>query len=121
MRVRRWVSVSLPLFLFILLPFTVQAQKTVYIPQEWRQQRTDTLLYKESDPDNKYTWSKSRSVESDNVIVFWDKFYGNTLPSKSPSAYRVDEQDLLKKCEAFFDLEINKLGFVDPVKSNLAK
>ena len=98
------------------------AQKTVYIPNEWRNPwPSDSLLYKESDPDNKYTWSKSRSVESDNVIVFWDKYYGNTLPSKSPSAYRVDEQDLLKKCEAFYDLEINKLGFVDPQKSNLSK
>ena len=34
------------------------AQKQIYIPQEWRQQRSDTLLYAESDPDNKYTWSK---------------------------------------------------------------
>ena len=113
--------IALSFIIFHLSVSYVVAQKTVYIPMEWRQQRTDTLLYKESDPDNKYTWSKSRSVESDNVIVFWDKYYGNTLPSKSPSAYRVDEQDLLKKCEAFYDLEINKLGFVDPVKSNLAK
>ena len=113
--------IALSFVIFQLSVSYAVAQKTVYIPVEWRQQRTDTLLYKESDPDNKYTWSKSRSVESDNVIVFWDKFYGNTLPSKSPSAYRVDEQDLLKKCEAFYDLEINKLGFVDPVKSNLAK
>ena len=101
---------------------TAMAQKTVYIPNEWRNPwPSDSLLYAENDPENKYTWSKSRSVESDNVIVFWDKYYGNTLPSKAPSAYRVDEQDLLRKCEAFYDLEINKLGFVDPVKSNLAK
>ena len=98
------------------------AQKTVYIPYEWLHPwKADSLLYKESDPDNQYTWSKSRSVESDNIIVFWDKGYGNTLPSKAPAAYRVDEQDLLKKCEEFFDLEINQLGFVDPVKSNLSK
>lgn len=98
------------------------AQKTVYIPNEWKHPwPSDSLLYAESDPNNRYTWSKTRSVESDNVIVFWDKGYGSTLPSKSATAYRVDEQDLLKKCEEFFDLEINKLGFVDPVKSNLAK
>ncbi len=98
------------------------AQKTVYIPNEWKNPwPSDSLLYSENDPENKYTWSKSRSVESDNVIVFWDKGFGTTLPSKSPSAYQVDEQDLLKKCEAFYDLEINKLGFVDPQHSNLAK
>lgn len=97
----------------------VMAQKKLYIPDEWRAARTDTLLYAESDPDNKYTWSRSRSVESDNVIVLWDKFYGNTLPSKSAEPFRVDEQDLLAKCEAFYDLEINKLGFVDPATTNL--
>ena len=108
---------------FLALTFSsMMAQKTVYIPYEWHNPwPSDSLLYKESDPDNKYTWSKSRSVESDNVIVFWDKGYGSTLPSKSPSAFRVDEQDLLRKCEAFYNLEINKLGFVDPRNSNLSK
>lgn len=96
------------------------AQKKIYIPQEWRN-RTDTLIWKESDPDNRYTWSKSRSKESDNVIVLWDKGYGNTIPTNAPSAYRVDIDDLLKKAEAFFDLEINQLGFVDPENSNLNK
>ena len=98
------------------------AQKTVYIPYEWRQNRTDTLLYKESDPDNKYTWSKSRSVESDNVVIFWDKYYTTNPKNLAKSNfYYVDIDDLLQKCEAFYDLEINKLGFVDPVNSNLSK
>ena len=97
------------------------AQKQIYIPQEWRQQRSDTLLYAESDPDNKYTWSKSRSKETDNVIVFWDKYYGDKSPSQTSGFYHVDIDDLLAKCEAFFDLEINQLGFVDPTSSNLSK
>ncbi|MBQ7571312.1 MAG: DUF4859 domain-containing protein [Bacteroidaceae bacterium] len=98
------------------------AQKTVYIPNEWKNPwPADSLLYAEDDPDGRYTWSKSRSVESDNVIVFWDKGYGTRKASQSPSAYQVDEQDLLAKCEAFYDLEINKLGFVDAEKSNLSR
>ena len=99
------------------------AQKTVYIPNEWRYFNSDTLLYKESDPDNKYTWSKSRSVESDNVIIFWDKGWGNTKPhelSKS-NFYYVDIPYLLQQCESFFDLEINRLGFVDAETSNLSR
>ena len=99
------------------------AQKTVYIPNEWRNPwNPDTLLYKESDPDGKYTWSKTRSVESDNVIIFWDKYY-KVAPNKlSPNDWNyVDIPDLLKKCEAFYDMEINKLGFVDANKSNLSK
>ncbi|MCR5851520.1 MAG: DUF4859 domain-containing protein [Bacteroidaceae bacterium] len=110
------------LLLLSLAAIGMFAQKTVYIPNEWKNPwPSDSLLYKESDPDNKYTWSKSRSVESDNIIVFWDKGYGTKKPSESPSAYKVDEQDLLQKCEAFYDLEINKLGFADPMTSNLSK
>lgn len=96
------------------------AQKQHYIPYEWRN-RTDTLIYAKEDPNNKYTWSESRSKESDNIIVYWDKYYGNTIPTNAPSTYRVDIDDLLKKCEEFFDLEINQLGFVDPKNSNLNK
>ena len=110
-------------FLFSAFVLSALAQKTVYIPDEWRQNRTDTLLYAESDPDNKYTWSKSRSVESDNVIIFWDKFYGSTKPQDLPANnfYHVDIPDLLDKCESFFDLEINQLGFVNPENSTLNK
>ena len=110
------------LAVLLMTALAMHAQKKMYVPDEWRNPwPSDSLLYAENDPDNKYTWSKSRSVESDNVIVLWDKGYGSTLPSKSPSAYRVDEQDLLKKCEEFYDLEINKLGFVDPATTNLRK
>ena len=88
------------------------AQKQVYIPNEWRYfNANDTLLYKESDPDNKYTWSKSRSKESDNFIVFWEKGYGNTIPTNAPSAYRVDIDDLLAKAENFYKLNVETLKF----------
>lgn len=99
------------------------AQKTVYIPQEWRGMRSDTLLYAESDPDCKYTWSKTRSVETDNFIIFWDKGWGNTAPDKLSSSnfYYFDLTYMKQKLEEFYDVEINKLGFVDPVNSNVAK
>jgi len=97
------------------------AQKSHYIPYEWRNAGSDTLLYKESDPNNEYTWSESRSIESDNVIIYWDKYYGNTRPSNAASAYRVDIDDLLEKAEAFYKLEIEELGFVSADTSNLSK
>lgn len=99
---------------------SAMAQKTIYIPQEWRN-RTDTLIWAENDPDNKYTWSLSRSKETDNVIILWDKGYGSTNPSNAPSTYRVDINDLSAKAEAFYQLECDKLGFVDPGTSNLKK
>ena len=107
--------------LLLVSSLFASAAKQHYIPQEWRNFGNDTLLYAQSDPQNKYTWSESRSVESDNVIIYWDKYYGNTIPTNAGSDFQVDVQDLLAKCEAFFDLEINKLGFVDPNNSNLSK
>lgn len=89
---------------------TSWAQKQLYIPQEWRN-RTDTLIYSESDPDNKYTWSKTRSKESDNFIVYWQKGYGSKLPTNAAETYRVDIDDLLKKAEQFYELNVTKLGF----------
>lgn len=107
----------------VLTAFTVLpslAQKTMYVPQEWRN-RTDTLIYAESDPDNKYTWSKSRSRETDNCIILWDNGYGSTNPSDAPETYRVDIEDLADKAEQFYTLEINKLGFVKTTGSQLDK
>lgn len=98
----------------------VMAQKAIYIPNEWKYNK-DTLLYSESDPENKYTWSKSRSKESENYIVFWDKNYGNTNPTNAPSAYSVDIDDLLKKCEGFYAMNVGKLAFCDEKNSNVSK
>jgi len=110
------------LSLFSLLSMWVTAQKSIYIPYEWRN-RTDTLIWAESDPNNEYTWSRSRSIESDNVIVLWDKGYGSTAPNKlsTSSDYYVDIEDLLAKCEAFYQLECSQLGFVDPETSSISK
>lgn len=107
-----------------LLSVTASAQKQHFIPNEWNNPwPADSLLYSKEDPDGRYTWSESRSIESDNVIVYWDKGYGSKRPdqlSKSDPLY-VDIEDLLKKCEAFYQLEVDELGFVDPEKSNIAK
>ncbi|MGM9684720.1 MAG: DUF6055 domain-containing protein [Bacteroidaceae bacterium] len=99
------------------------AQKSVYIPWEWRQQRTDTLLYAESDPENKYTWSKSRSMETDNFIIFWDKYWGNTAPNKLPSSnfYYFDLEYMKERLETFYKHEAEVLGFGTLASSNINK
>lgn len=99
---------------------SLSAQKSIYIPQEW-QNRRDTLIYSEKDPNNQYTWSKSRSKESENFIVFWDKYYGNTQPTNAPSAYSVNIDDLLEKCEGFYAMNVGKLAFCDEKDSNVSK
>lgn len=112
------------LFLLVCLAQTLgmSAQKQLYIPNEWLHPwPADSLLYKEVDADNKYTWSKSRSKESENFIVYWDKNYGNTIPTNAPSAYRVDIDDLLQKAEGFYALNVGRLGFCDEAHSKVSK
>ncbi len=107
--------------LFGLTTVAVMAAKSLYIPNEWRQ--SGSSIYKETDRNNQYTWSKSRSKQSDNFIVYWDKDWGNTAPNalSSSSEYYVDIDDLLEKAEQFYQVECNTLGFVDPTTSNVGK
>ncbi len=95
--------------------------KTVYIPEEWKW--SGNGLYKESDPNAEYNWSKTRSIENDDIIIFWEKGYGNKKPSElaKNDFYYVDIDDLLKKCQEYYDLEYQKLGFVDTTTTNLNK
>lgn len=104
----------------ISLSTSVIAEKSLYIPWEWKNSG-DSLLYKENDPDNKYTWSKTRSKESENFVVYWDKYYGNTLPTNAPSQYRVDLDDLLQKAEEFYKLNVETLKFANLSVSKLSK
>ena len=100
------------------------AQKSLYTPEEWKNyNEAETLLYKKTDTANKYTWSESRSKQSANCIVYWDNGYGSTAPNQlsTSSEYYVDIDDLLTKAEAFYQLEAETLGFVDPLTSNVAK
>lgn len=99
---------------------SIYAQKGLYIPREWKN-NADTLIYSENDPNNQYTWSKTRSKESDNFIVYWDKYYGNTNPTDAPSTYSVNIDDLLEKCEGFYAMNIGKLAFCDEKNSNVSK
>lgn len=101
---------------------TAKAQKALFIPAEWKVNRTDTLLYKEVDTENKYTWSKTRSKESDNFICYWDKYY-TTEPTKLASSnfYYVNVDELLRKAEEFYALNVGKLAFCDEAKSKVSK
>lgn len=94
--------------ILLTLSLSAMAQKALYIPNEWKY---DASLYQESDPNNQAKWSKSRSKESENVIVYWDNGYGNTNPSNAADTYRVDIDDLLAKCEQFYAKNVNELGF----------
>ena len=102
---------------------TLSAQKGLYIPNEWKNFNSrDTLLYAEVDTQNQYTWSKTRSKESENFICYWDKYYDKE-PTKLPSSdyYRVDIDDLLQKAEQFYALNVGKLAFCNEATSKVRR
>lgn len=110
----------LALLLWALMgTFPVHAQKEVYIPQQTLRDEG----YSETDENQ--TWCRVRSRESDNIIVFWNKGYGNLDPNSPevPEAYRVDIDDMLAKLELFYTMYTETLGFADLGKgvSNLDK
>jgi hypothetical protein len=67
-------------------------------------------------------WSFVRSKQSTHFIVFWAKEFGADPNAGTVSeAMRVDVDDMLKKAEAFYDMNVNTLKFaeVGKGKSNL--
>ena len=77
--------------------------------------------------DSKWSWCRSK--QSEHFVVFWDIKYGQyglyadrmgeemTWPSNcKTTSMRVDIDDLLKKAEEFYELNVNKLKFADTGK-----
>ena len=75
--------------------------------------------------DSKWSWCRSKQTE--HVVVFWDKQYGeyglygdrmgveNTSPSTcSSSKMKVDIDDLLAKAEQFYKINTETLKFSEP-------
>ena len=115
---------TLLLLAVLCAQLTAMAEKTVYIPYEWLHPwPADSLLYAESDPENKYTWSKSRSMETDNFIIFWDKGWGSVAPDKLPKSdfYYFDLTYMKERLETFFRQEVEELGFGSSPTSNVHK
>lgn len=69
-------------------------------------------------------WSFVRSKQSAHFIIFWAAGFGkDPNASTVPNAMRVDVDDLLKKAEVFYEMNVNTLKFaeVGNGKSNLDK
>ncbi len=96
------------------------AEKSIYIPNEWRNNSSN---YLESDPDNKALYSMSRSIQTENFIIFWQNGWGNTRPDQLPSSnfYYIDLTYMKERLETFYKDEVEKLGFGDNPNSNIHK
>jgi len=93
---------------FALSCLTLQAQKTIYIPQELQ--------------DNDFTnpasqWSYSRMAETPNVVCFWERGFGPDL-SKAPQLdghpMTVDLSNLLSRLEYFYQVYRDMMRFTLP-------
>lgn len=97
-------------------PTQAETKRTVYIPKDFA-----TMDFS----SGASTWSYSRSQQSEHFVIFWGAGYGNKNPNAAdvPELYRVDVDDLLKKAESFYEMNISKLKFAEAGvgRSNLDK
>lgn len=99
----------------VLKPSDVKDYEKIYKPKEFSDM---DWLHSDS------KWSLVRSKQSEHFIVLWEKGFGrNPNADTVPQELRVDIDDLLKKAETFYNLNINTLKFanVGQNKSNLDK
>lgn len=81
--------------------------KAIYTPIELRSNDFDS---------NDSKWSYQRSASSDNVIVFWEKGFGQYPSKTTRQSLRVDINALLKMAEEFYVYYRDVMKFV--VKGN---
>lgn len=92
--------------------YVLPTGKQIYIPNELK---GNDFTKKESQ------WSYHRMDYSDNFIVFWEKGFGSDPSVTENPALRVDIKDLLEKAEVFYDVNVNKLKFIEVGKSKTDK
>ena len=108
-------TIKVPTSVVILKPSDIKDYDKYYKPQEMK--NMDVLR-----GDSK--WSFVRSKQSAHFFVFWQADFGSDPNAASvPEAMRVDVDDMLKKAETFYDMNVKTLKFADVGngKSNLDK
>lgn len=82
--------------------------KEVYIPADLKENDF-------SSPDSK--WCFSRCTYTDDIIVFWEKPFGNDLsqaPDLEGHNMKVDLKNLLERLQSFYNYYKNELKFIKP-------
>ncbi len=91
--------------------FSIWAQnkstKTRLIPEKiWRIPKGNNF----EDAESEYSYS--RMAESDNLVMFWHKSYGNNPMENSDSNKRFDADKAMAECERFYNYYVNDLRLV---------
>ncbi|WP_111309927.1 DUF6055 domain-containing protein [Confluentibacter sediminis] len=81
--------------------------KGIYIPNELKNNDFDS---------NESKWSYQRSASSDNIIVFWEKGFGQYPSKTSRTNLRVDINNLITMAESYYTYYRDTMKFV--IKGN---
>lgn len=93
----------------LLTPIT---DKEAYMPAKvWRVPDNNDYT------DNNSEYSNQRKVESDNIVVFWAKEFGEDPMSNPDTLKRFRIKEALKECDRFYDYYVDSLQFVEKGKS----
>ena len=86
--------------------------KEVYIPAKvWRVPDGNNYNNNESE------YSHKRKIESDNIVIFWSKEFGDD-PMQNPVVNkRFDVKQALKECERYYNFYVDSLKIVQKGKS----
>ncbi len=88
--------------------YSAPSGKEVYIPRD---------LHNNDFTDANSKWSFARCAYTDDVIIFWEKDFGNDL-SKAPKleghSMTVDIDNLLARVQSFYDYYKQTLKFIKP-------
>lgn len=95
------------LFLAFLCPVLARSQKTVYLPDEWR--NTSNVPY-----------SMTRSMESDNFVVFWGPLVGDDPLNSLDPSLSFNPRTVLDTMENIYKSYIKDMKVLEE-RDNLAK
>ena len=109
----KYLVVMVALMMIGMVPLSAQERryeapegKEIYIPKDLRKNDFTSVESK---------WSYARCAYTDDVVVFWEKAFGDDL-SKAPDLeghnMKVDLENLLGRIQSFYDFYKNELGFI---------
>lgn len=101
----------------LLASHTLSAQTVGLVPPEGKEIYIPRDLRNNDFTSSDSKWSYARMAYTDDVIVFWEKPFGNDL-SQSPRLegknMTVDINNLLNRLQSFYDFYKNNLKFITP-------
>jgi len=63
--------------------------------------------------NNESEYSNQRKVETENIVVFWSKEFGDDPTANPDEKKRFDIREAMKECERYYDYYVNVLKFVE--------